>query len=468
MSTRSQSSASDHFGTSNPKRPKSATMSRSSTQSSAPHRLSISMGSALSHDGSRLARIPSGQSVYPSDIESPGPSKKFAHRGMGQSEVDLNERLNLARKNSKTVAALSPRPSTRLGAKSVGELRHQTDALSSAQAELRRRHSNVEHAIEAEAAMRDAMRAGSPSPLSPTSAPQTPLSPTAPLRFRSKTPSPTRALSPTTDDTPKAPKRHDIGLFDPSLTLDAMIAATVESNALSPRSLPSGHFRSPATHEILRDGLANGHLQSPLSNEPIQSPHLPEITQDSTHLMTDPIPASPRPQGPRSPGPRGSPMYPGLGSGHTSLRVVSGNGRKVTPGRETMPLKPDEASPIVSGSRIPSAKRQHSADQLSPRKRSSSHSPADVGGAAPEKVADPLPLPSLTKKVTPRKNPSTPLKTDSRRSSGPLTPMRRLSSAECPPSIIPQKTGSTINDEVVVADHPSASAAVDSARQNVS
>ena len=466
ISTRSQSYSSDHFGTSNTKRPKSV-MSRSSTQSSAPRRQSASMGSALGHDGARLARIPSGQSAHMSDVEAAEPSKPYAHRGMGQSEIDLNERLNLARKNSKTIAAMSPGPHSRLGAKSVGELRHQAEQHENGPVELRRRNSNVEQAIEAEATMRDAMRAGSPSPLSPTSGPQTPLSPTAPLRFRSKTPSPTRALSPTTDDTPKAPKRQDVGLFDASISLDAMIAATAVSNALSPRSIPTGHLRSPASHEVLRDGLAADHLRSPVSYEAIRSPPPHEITQGSARFMMDSAPASPRPQGPRSPGPRNTPLYPGLGSGHTSLRVVSGNGRKVTPGRETMPLQSDDASPFVSSSRIPSAKRQRSADQLSPRKRSSSQSPAEVAEGGSERVPDPLPVPSLTKKGTPRKNPSIPLKTDSPRSSGPLTPMRRVSSAECP-SIMSQKTGSTINDEVATVDNPSASAAVDSARSNVS
>ena len=45
---------------------------------------------------------------------------------MGQSELDLNERLNVARKNSKTMAALSPAKS-KLGAKSVSELRRQVE-----------------------------------------------------------------------------------------------------------------------------------------------------------------------------------------------------------------------------------------------------------------------------------------------------------------------------------------------------
>jgi hypothetical protein len=48
---------------------------------------------------------------------------KSTDAGMAQSEVDLNERLQLARKNSKSMAALSPRPSRRMDTRSHGELR---------------------------------------------------------------------------------------------------------------------------------------------------------------------------------------------------------------------------------------------------------------------------------------------------------------------------------------------------------
>jgi hypothetical protein len=56
------------------------------------------------------------------------PNKFYNDQGkMGQSELDLNERLNMARKNSKSIAALSP-AKAKLGAKSVGELRQQVEA----------------------------------------------------------------------------------------------------------------------------------------------------------------------------------------------------------------------------------------------------------------------------------------------------------------------------------------------------
>ena len=444
MSARSHSTTSDHFGSNSTKRSKSG-MSRSSTQSSNARRHSTSLGSALGHDSMRLERIPSAQS----EAED-RPTAPYRHDpAMGQSEIDLNERLNLARKNSKSVAALSPGPSLRLGAKSVGELRHQ----QTKSADLRRRHSNVEQAIEAEAALRDAMRAGSPSPLSPTSGPQTPLSPTAPLRIR-KTPSPSKGM--TSDDTPKA-KGIGIGLYDSTPTLDAMIAATAMS-APPTLDIPPRHLRSPASHEIMST-LTSGHLRSPASHEPIRSPPLDRMSSPPPRPTSAPIPSSPRPLGPRSPTLRGTPVYPGLGSGHTSLRVVSGNGRKITPGRATMPLRDDlPRGREVSGT---SVKRQHSADQLSPRKRSPSRSPLDRSGDVPDKMPDPLPVPMLTpKKSSTRK---TPTRTDSQRSSGPLTPMRRVSSAGSN-SVTSQTTSKTEGK----ADHPHAPAAIDSTRHNVS
>lgn len=84
---------------------------------------------------------------------------------LGQSELDLNERLNLARKNSRTMAAMSP-PNSRLGAKSVSELRSQVETRSElvekrdsklaakSIAELRRHDTAMDS--EAEAAVRQA------------------------------------------------------------------------------------------------------------------------------------------------------------------------------------------------------------------------------------------------------------------------------------------------------------------------
>ena len=78
----------------------------------------------------------SRQSGSPSDrileIErtAGSPYKAGAGPGMGQSEIDLNERLNLARKNSKSVGALVPASSgaDKLATRSVTELRGQVEA----------------------------------------------------------------------------------------------------------------------------------------------------------------------------------------------------------------------------------------------------------------------------------------------------------------------------------------------------
>lgn len=129
--------------------------------------------------------------------------------------------------------------------------------------------------------------------------------------------------------------------------------------------------------------------------------------------------------------------YPGLGSGHTRLRLVSGGGRKVSPGRETVPLRGD-SSPQP---RRLSAKRQHSEDELQPRKRSDSRSPLN-----PIEIQQQIPLvspsSSLRKPVTPRKE-----------SNGTATPVRRSSIA-------------TLDAEPI--DHADAAAAIEAARTKVS
>lgn len=97
---------------------------------------------------------------------------------------------------------------------------------------------------------------------------------------------------------------------------------------------------------------------------------------------------------------------------------MSGGGRKVSPGRETVPLR-DDLSPQP---RRVSAKRQHSEDHLQqPRKRSDSRSPlnpVDLG-----QVPEPSPVPSLglsVKRGTPTRlsnGITTPIRGNSLRSS---------------------------------------------------
>ena len=97
---------------------------------------------------------------------------------------------------------------------------------------------------------------------------------------------------------------------------------------------------------------------------------------------------------------------------------MSGGGRKVSPGRETVPLRGD----VSPQPRRVSAKRQHSEDHLqTPRKRSDSRSPlhpVDLG-----QVMDPSPVPTLglsIKRGTPAKfsnGITTPVRGNSLRSS---------------------------------------------------
>ena len=492
-SVRSQSSSSENFGSTSTRKSRNV-LSRSSTKSSRRHSTSPSV---FMDEGNRLSRIPSASSTHDSEPEEPfippGQPYSKARGSIGQSEIDLNERLDLARKNSKSMATLStstPTPAARMQAKSAGELRQRTDDRSPASrpmspqtpsksTDFSRRCSTLGEA-------KDETRPVSPSPQPSGSRPQSPLSATAPLRVRSKSPSPTKSLStPPADITPRANLRFSP--YEPALTLDAMIAATsptsgqrlMDLSSLSPTGLPTPtkSLNRPASHDVIREPPTQN-LKSPTSYEPIRSPPLNQMSNGSTNATSTPIavPQSPRPGGPREPAAaRSLPAYPGLGSGHTQLRVVSGRGRKVSPGRNTMPLKgegDENVSPQdeergrgrnVSGS---TSKRPHSVDQLSPRKRSPSRSPLQPPNKVEEgKMPDPASAPASMKRTPGRQTPgkATPI-----RSSGPLTPSRRVSSTgSVNGNLTPQNTGSTMNEEPV-KDHPDALVAVEAARQRVS
>lgn len=105
--------------------------------------------------------------------------------------------------------------------------------------------------------------------------------------------------------------------------------------------------------------------------------------------------------------------YPGLGSGHTRLRLVSGGGRKVSPGRETVPLRGEDPSPQH---RRLSAKRQHSEDCLQPRKRSDSRSPLNPIDVHQQPIG-------VSPASSVKRNDTTPRKG----SNGTVTPVRRSS-----------------------------------------
>ncbi|WWC64175.1 uncharacterized protein I303_106783 [Kwoniella dejecticola CBS 10117] len=142
-----------------------------------------------------------------------------------------------------------------------------------------------------------------------------------------------------------------------------------------------------------------------------------------------PLPAlSTRPAGPRSPlagasfsptGQASSAQLPSIGSAHTRLRIVSGGGRRISVGRETVPLKGfDEGEPHSTPTTHVAAKRQHSADNLTPRKRSPPRSPLHSRDVSNSSIAP-------SEKTTSCRRPSG--KFTPTRSSGPLTTPRTVS-----------------------------------------
>ncbi|KAK8843437.1 hypothetical protein IAR55_007094 [Kwoniella newhampshirensis] len=405
--------SSDLFSTSSSKRGSKTLASRASTMES-------SRFSVESHEETTRKRF-SRQSSSP-ELGSLIAGAPYRGDGveMGQSEIDLNARLNLARNNSKSIACQSPGPS-RLGARSIAELRSQVEEKTSL--------------LEAEASLR-----ATP-----------PISMTSPLHMR-KTPSPTRNLGLGLNATPVASvDRLTTSGADPTTTpLQTRRTPTLAQSILHTEDL---FFTSP-------------------SQLPSPPPGPPSIAPLSPRHST--VPLSPRPYGPRGPvsGPRSPALRlptqtPGLGSGHTRLRIVSGGGRRISIGRDTVPLKggDENDSPSQTTPTIVISKRQHSADQFSPRKRSPSRSPLQPREASdPSQIlADPLKVPSLFSKpgsrATSGNNRQTP-----RRSSGPLTTPRTVSASQT--SINSIATTTTV-DDVEMSDHPDLKAAMEGTRKKV-
>lgn len=402
----------------------------------------------------------------------------------GQSELDLNERLDLARKNSRTMAAMSPvngrlgaksvselrsqvevqsveidRTSSKLGAKSVADLRLVDSVMSEAEQDVRKACKSSRAGFAIRKVLR-LVRSGSP----------TPLSPTAPLRVRNKTPSPTRALYP--DKTPRAlpdpiaipPNPYtdrSAGAKLPHHTpsLDGVLASSLPVPPSLNRGLPVSDpiALSPIQHSTSVVDAALAVHASPLLASPRQLPNAP--IQPTTYGPTAPL--SPRPHGPRSPVPKSIGTLNGIGSARTKLRVVSGNGRRVSVGRETIPLKGMEESESQTNPTAPMlSKRQHSEDQITPRKRSPTRSPLQP------RLDD-----QEANTADPSKALSGSLKRNQRRTSGHNTPRkasggRRVSAGTL--SITSQHTGTSVGDgSLAVVDHPSTVAAVEASKKKV-
>ena len=177
-----------------------------------------------------------------------------------------------------------------------------------------------------------------------------------------------------------------------------------------------------------------------------------------------PAPLSPRPQGPRYPSARAQATAIGLGSSHTRLRVVSGSGRRISESRETIPLKGEDGSPKSNPPTIQILnKRQHSEDQLPPRKRSPSRSPLEPRFMDPPPIIPhPSKVPPLSKRLSERRSSG---RKAPRSSSGPLSNTRLISSANA--SLVSIATDSITENSAVkpVAD---ANAVIEAARLKVS
>ncbi|WWD21038.1 hypothetical protein CI109_105519 [Kwoniella shandongensis] len=373
--------SSDMFSTSSSKRGSKTFASRSST-------MDTSRFSSESHEETTRKRLSRQSSSPELDSLVAGAPYQAGREEMGQSEIDLNERLNLARNNSKSIASQSPGPS-RLGVKSVAELRGQVEERAKME--------------EAEASLRATY-------LTPVASLNRPTSPsTEPLR---RTPTLAQSILPAED-----------------------VLFTSPRQIASPPPPPSSST-------------------APLSPRPSTAP-----------LSPRPIgPRSPIP-GPRNPPPRLPTQTPILGSAHTKLRIVSGGGRRISLGRETVPLKGGDENDSLTQTTptILITKRQHSSDQLSPRKRSPTRSPLYPREASdPSQILpDPLNVPSFSKKPGTRRvsgnNRQTP-----RRSSGPLTTPRTVSASQA--SVTSVATATTV-DDVEMSDHPDMRTAMDSTRK---
>jgi hypothetical protein len=308
------------------------------------------------------------------------------------------------------------------------------------------------------------VRTASPTPMPP-------VSPTAPLRIRNKTPSPTRGLSQgTPKDLPQPivipPNPHTIRSID--VVIDSQNTPKMAERLAS--DMPALRTEAPVMSGI--DSATLSPIAQIKSTIDAAMPVEGNAVSSPRHLPTPPLavsadgyavaPLSPRPQGPRGPVARAQTLGTNIGSARTKLRVVSGNGRRVSTGRETIPLKggeENEAAPQDTPT-ILLSKRQHSEDAFSPRKRSPTRSPLALRADDQEvRVAEPLRIPSGGAR-----------KPQSRRTSGHNTPRkgsinhRRVSAGTA--SLISQNTGTSVT-EVGATEHRNAMSAIDSTRRNI-
>lgn len=174
--------------------------------------------------------------------------------------------------------------------------------------------------------------------------------PRGPLQIRNRTPSPVKIETEAT----------------------TALEATMHTSPKQPSVLPLNLRRTPSpTRAIERNGVSPSRERSNASSPGLER----EISSSST--LTRPFAASgpSRPLGPREPTVKRTrslaPLRPPISDG----RIVSGTGRRVSAGRERVPLKDDDnPSPQTAQSFLGvasmKAKRARSVEEMTPRKRS--------------------------------------------------------------------------------------------------
>lgn len=394
----------DMFSTVSSKRGSRYAMSRSSS-------METSLYSTDGHEEKDASKKKSSKISLSPDPHSliAGAPYAAGTESIRQSEIDLNQRLDAAKKNgqSTTVSPGSASTLNKLGNRSV--------------AELRRDHEDM-----AEGRISRIMtRTDSPIP------PSSPLKSRSPLRIRNTTP-PKQPASPDVDITPQARLPPQI------ITSPVTAPLNIHKTPSRTQAIRSEHTMTSPSRAISPVPSVSSTSLSPkpsLTSKPSLS-HKPSMSR----------PGGPRGPISRSPFPNIKTQLPNTaitpasaaGSRHNGSRIVSGNGRRISHNRETIPLKGEEENdPIATNtpSAPAAAKRQHSVERLSPRKRSPSVGKNPLG----EIGSNPLLV------IKPHRRTSAKIGAP-RRTSGPLMSARTVS-ASCSSinSVASADTVNTVN-----------------------
>lgn len=251
-------------------------------------------------------------------------ARPFINFGNNGSEVDLDMQLNIARQNSIDAATAMSR--------------RQEEQIRSGKYPSRDK-SNLFLADHVSPAV-----AGDPERRGP-------------LRVINKTPSPQAVAEP-----PPTRRERDLPPRPPS---------SMSMEPVQPLRLTRSRSTSP--QRLIHSAMESADVISPRATpDSIAGPEQSWERPRSGYLERFPIPANNSVT--RT---TGSPAS--LGSSHTKLRVVSGNGRRVSATRETAPLKETADDAPSRGSPL-GYKRMRSQEEITPRKRSHDRAPMRVRG----------------------------------------------------------------------------------------